>query len=131
MTGEQSGKPPAPDLPKYVREPLEKQSPERLDVAAEYATELAEWKRRQRQAELERRRAEEAVDEDELEALNERGVSTDPEDYDQVPDSGAYITTKTTKQTGDKEYRYYYWQWREGDSWKNEYIAPVSPRRDS
>lgn len=30
----------APDLPKYLREPLEQQSPERLEVAASYATDL-------------------------------------------------------------------------------------------
>ncbi|WP_152043516.1 hypothetical protein [Salinigranum salinum] len=121
-------KPPAPDLPKYLREPLEKQSPERLETVATYANELAEWKRRQRQQELEDRRAEEEVDEEELEELEERGISTDPADYEDVPASGAYITIKTTKQTAEKSYRYLYWQWREGDSWKNEYIAPVNPK---
>jgi len=128
MGEEESSKPPAPDLPKYLREPLEKQSPERLDEVASYATELAKWKRQQRQEELERRRAEEEVDEEELEELEQREISTDPEEYDGVPASGAYITVKTTKQTGEKAYRYYYWQWREGDSWKNEYIAPVNPK---
>ena len=128
MTEDTSGKPPAPDLPKYLHEPLEKQSPERLEAVAMYANELAEWKRNQRQQELERRRAEEEVDEKELEELDEREVSTDPADYEDVPASGAYITVKTTKETGDKSYRYFYWQWREGNSWKNEYIAPVNPR---
>jgi hypothetical protein len=121
-------KPPAPELPKYLREPLENQSPERLEAVAAYAADLAEWKRRQREEELERRRAEEEVDEEELEELDEREISTDPEDYEDIPTSGAYITVKTTKETGDKSYRYFYWQWREGDSWKNEYIAPVNPR---
>ena len=55
-------KPPAPELPKYLREPLENQSPERLEAVATYAADLAEWKRRQRQQELERRRAEDEVD---------------------------------------------------------------------
>ena len=128
MSEESSGKPPAPDLPKYLREPLEKQSPERLGTVATYAQELADWKRQQRQDELERRRAEEEVDEEQLAELEDREVSTDPTDYDDVPASGAYITVKTTKQTDQKEYRYYYWQWREGDSWKNEYIAPVNPQ---
>jgi hypothetical protein len=121
-------KPPAPELPKYLREPLENQSPERLEAVAAYAGDLAEWKRRQREEELERRRVEDEVDEEELEELDEREISTDPEDYEDVPTSGAYITVKTTKETGDKSYRYFYWQWREGDSWKNEYIAPVNPR---
>ncbi|MEF8800451.1 MAG: hypothetical protein V5A56_05410 [Halolamina sp.] len=128
MSEESSGKPPAPDLPKYLREPLEKQSLERLEIVATYAQELADWKRQQRQDELERRRAEEEVDEEQLADLEDREVSTDPTDYDDVPASGAYITVKTTKQTDQKEYRYYYWQWREGDSWKNEYIAPVNPQ---
>ena len=119
--------PTAPDLPKYVRDPIEKQSPERLETIASYATELAEWKRRQQQEELERRRDEEAIDDEELEDLEERDVSTDPEDYDDVPASGVYITVKETK----PGYRYYYFQWREGDSWKNEYIAPVNPKRES
>jgi hypothetical protein len=117
-------KPPTPELPKYLREPLENQDPERLEVVASYATDLAEWKRQQRQEDLERRRAEEEVDEEELEELDEREISTDPEDYEDVPSSGAYITVKETK----PGYRYFYWQWREGDSWKNEYIAPVNPR---
>jgi hypothetical protein len=128
MSEESSGKPPAPDLPKYLREPLEKQSPERLETVATYAQELAEWKQQQRQGELERRRVEEEVGEEQLAELEDREVSTDPTDYEDVPASGAYITVKTTKQTTQKEYKYYYWQWREGDSWKNEYIAPVNPQ---
>lgn len=128
MSEKPPGKPPAPDLPKYLREPLEKQSLERLEIVATYAQELADWKRQQRQDELERRRAKEEVDEEQLVELGEREVSTDPTEYEDVPASGAYITIKTTKQTDQKEYRYYYWQWREGDSWKNEYIAPVNPQ---
>ena len=128
MSEDAPEKPPTPNLPKYLREPLEKQSPERLEVVATYASELAEWKRQQRRDDLERRRAEEEVDEDQLEELEERDVSTDPMDYDDVPTSGAYITVKTTKQTAQKKYQYFYWQWREGDSWKNEYIAPVDPQ---
>ncbi|MFC6942647.1 hypothetical protein ACFQE8_22240 [Salinirubellus sp. GCM10025818] len=128
MAENDSEKPPTPDLPKYLREPLEKQSPKRLKTVATYATELAEWKRGQRQLELERRRAEDEVEDEELEELEDRGISTDPTDYEDVPASGAYITIKTTKQTGEKSYRYYYFQWREGDTWKNEYIAPVNPR---
>ena len=121
-------KPPAPDLPKYLREPLEKQSPDRLETVAAYASELAEWKRRQQQEEFEERRTEDEVDDEQLEQLEEREISTDPEDYEEVPAGGAYITVKTTKETEEGAYRYYYWQWREGDSWKNKYIAPVNPR---
>ncbi len=60
MTGDAPGKPPAPDLPKYLREPLEKQPPERLETVATYASEFAEWKQEQREAELQRRRGEDA-----------------------------------------------------------------------
>jgi len=109
MNEEPPAKPPAPDLSKYLREPLEKQSPERLETVAAYATELAEWKHRRRQQELEKRRAEDEVDDEELDELEERGISTDPADYEDVPASGAYITVKTTKQTGEKSYRYYYY----------------------
>jgi len=49
MTEDISEKPPAPELPKYLLEPLESQSPERLDAVATYAADLAEWKRQQRQ----------------------------------------------------------------------------------
>jgi hypothetical protein len=124
MSEESSGKPQKPDLPKYLHEPLEKQSPERLETVAAYAQELAEWKRQERQDDLERRRAEEEVDEEELTELEEREVSTDPADYEDVPARGAYITVKETK----PGYYYYYFQWRDGDGWKNEYIAPVNPR---
>jgi hypothetical protein len=117
-------RPPAPELPKYLREPLENQSPERLEAVATYAADLAEWKRQQREEELERRRAEDEVDEEDLEKLDEREISTDPDDYEDVPTSGAYITVKETK----PGYRYYYFQWREGDTWKNEYIGPVNPK---
>jgi hypothetical protein len=122
------GEPPEPDLPTYLLEPLQKQSPEKLEEVAEYASELAAWKRQQREDRLEERRAEEEIDEEDREELEERDISTDPADYEDVPSSGAYITIKTTKQTAEKEYRYYYWQWREGDSWENEYIAPVNPK---
>lgn len=48
-------------------------------------------------------------------------TDTDLNTPDGVPDN-AYITIKETKPT----YEYYYWQWRDGRSWKNEYIGPVS-----
>jgi len=116
--------PPTPELPDYFLEPLKSQSPERLDVISEYTDNLAAWKREKRNHELDQKRAEEEVDADELKNLEGRDVSTDPKDYEKVPTSGAYITVKETK----PGYHYYYWQWRDGESWKNEYIAPVSPK---
>ncbi len=62
-----------------MQDPLEDQPPERLEVIAEYASDLAAWKRAKRKQELEQKRAEEAVDENELEGLEERDVSTDSE----------------------------------------------------
>lgn len=70
---------------------------------------------------------EESISEAQQNELEERDVSTDPADYDDVPDCGAYITIKETK----PGYHYFYWQWRDGDSWKNEYIAPVNANRES
>lgn len=123
-------KPAAPELPEYLVSPVDRQDPEQLEVLAEYASRLATWKRDQREAEAEERREEEAIGEEEREELRERDVSTDPSDYENVPSSSAYITVKTTKQTAERSYDYYYWQWRDGDTWKNEYIAPVNPRTD-
>lgn len=117
-------RPTPPDLPTYLLEPLERQSPSRLEDVAEYARALSAWKRRKRDADADRRRDDESVDEETLERLDDRGVSTDPGDYDDVPASGAYVTIKETK----PGYRYYYWQWRTGDTWENEYIAPVDPK---
>jgi hypothetical protein len=124
MSEELSDAPTAPDLPAYLQDPLESQPPEKLDQVAEYARDLADWKRRQREREIERVRDEEQITPENREELEERDVSTDPEDYDDVPASRAYITIKETK----PGYRYYYWQWRDDDTWKNEYIAPVSPK---
>lgn len=120
-------KPAVPELPKYLREPLETQSPERLEIVAAYAADLAEWKRHQRQDKLTQRRAAEEIDDEEREALAERDISTDPSDYEDVPANGAYITIKETK----PGYHYYYFQWRDGETWKNEYIAPVDPNQST
>jgi len=117
----ESGKPETPNLPTYVTDPLERQSPEQLDTIAAYAEALADWKRSQREEDATATRAAEEVDEEAIEDLEERGFETDPEAYEDVPPK-AYITIKETK----PGYHYYYWQWREGDSWANEYIGPVN-----
>ncbi len=120
-----SDRPSPPDLPAYLLDPLERQSPDRLDAVAEYAAALAAWKRDRRTA-IDQERAGDAADEATLDRLDDRGVSTDPDDYEGVPTDGAYVTVKETK----PGYRYYYWQWRSGDGWANEYIAPVDADRD-
>lgn len=92
-----------------------------LEDIAVYATDLAEYKRQQRFEQVKTDR-ENAVDTDQLEDI-EDDYSIDPDEYDDVPESGAYITIK---HINDNDY--YYWQWRAGsDTWKNEYIGPVSP----
>jgi hypothetical protein len=110
-------------LPKYICEPLERQSPDTLEAVIAYADALAEFKRDREVFEQRQRAREEGLTDDQREALEEADVDVDPDNYGDVP-SGAYITIKEPK----PGYRYYYFQWREGDSWKNEYIAPVSPK---
>lgn len=117
-------RPSRPDLPAYLLDPLERQSPAALDRVARYAIALAAWKRDERTID---EREDDAVGDRRLAALRSRGISTDPGEYDGVPASGAYVTVKETK----PGYRYYYWQWRDGDAWKNEYIAPVDPNDEA
>jgi hypothetical protein len=124
MTGD-TERPSGPDLPANVRDAVDELSVEELEDLADYAQALADWKREQPPASPDTA-PEDAVDDDVVEDLGEQGVSMDPDDYDDVPATGAYITVKEPKQG----YRYYYWQWRDGDTWKNEYIAPVNPKGD-
>lgn len=121
-------KPAPPDLPKTLLKPLERQPPDRLDQVSEYAEQLARWKRAEHERETAETRARESISEKEQTELEERGISTDPNDYDDVAPSGAYITIKETK----PGYKYYYWQWRSGsESWANKYIAPVDPKEST
>ncbi|AGB39801.1 hypothetical protein [Natronococcus occultus] len=96
------------DPPKYILEGLEKQSPETLREIAQIATEMADRKESQREAELE-----------------EQEVDDQPEDLncDNAPSSA----TLTKKEINGNQY--YYWQWREGEKIKSEYIRPVDPKR--
>jgi hypothetical protein len=51
----------------------------------------------------------------------------DPADFDGVP-SGASVTVKETYEG----YKYYYWQWRDGDTIRSRYIEPAddpAPKR--
>jgi hypothetical protein len=128
VNDEQSEKPPTPDLPVYVLDPLENQSPDQLETIASFAQKLAAWKRGEREQEQRERRQQ---SKQHKQMLDERDISTDPTDYDdpddKTPPAGAYITIKETK----PGYLYYYWQWRSGEEWKNRYIAPVSPQGSS
>ncbi len=105
-----SPEPPTPpaELPTDLVNTLDGYSPDQLQHVARYAEELAEHKAR------EARLKEESEDDE----VNER-----PDD---LPDDVPSKATITIKNINDN--RYYYWQWRDGDTWNNEYIAPVNPR---
>ena len=95
------------DPPKYILEGLEKQSPETLREIAQIATEMADEKERQLEAELE-----------------EQKIDDQPEDLDR--DDAPFSATLTTKKI--KGNQYYYWQWRDGEKIRSEYIRPVDPK---
>lgn len=109
---------PPEDAPKYVAEGLEKQDPVTLRNLSRYAEELANYKRQEIERELE-----DAADVDEDEVPEEWDTDEWEETLEDADaPSGAGITTKTIDGRG-----YYYYQWREGDKIKSEYLAPVSP----
>ena len=63
----------------------------------------------------------EVVDEQtKLTDSDEDAESSGPEPPDDVPNR-AYVTVKEPH----PDCKYYYWQWRDGDSWRNKYIGPV------
>ncbi|ELY55575.1 hypothetical protein C491_15412 [Natronococcus amylolyticus DSM 10524] len=95
------------DPPQYILEGLEKQSPETLREIAQIATEMAEKKERQLEAELE-----------------DEKVADRPKDLDR--DDAPISATLTTKKINGNQY--YYWQWREGEKIKSEYIRPVDAK---
>jgi len=110
--------PPEPDLPtppeeipKYLAEPLTKQPPARLRTIAAYATELADAKATHEEASAD-------DDEDDLDIEHD-------DVNDEMPDDVPKRATKTKKTINDNQY--WYWQWREGDTIKSEYIEPVNP----
>jgi len=101
--------PPTPPagLPAELVDTLNEASPEQLQDVARYADELAEY--REREARL-------AEENDEAE-IKER-----PDD---LPDDVPSKATITIKEINDN--RYYYWQWREGDTVTSKYKGPVNP----
>lgn len=115
MTSDDTLPAPPGEIPKYIREPVQKQSPERLRILAQYAEELANAKEQQREQD----QAEKTDSEDDVE---DEDISRDDED---LPDDVPRRATKTQKTINDNQY--WYWQWREGDKIKSEYIKPVNP----
>jgi len=98
---------PPDEVPADIVSKLDERSPEVLRQIARFAEELAEHREREvRLAEI-----------DEDEEVEER-----PED---LPDDVPSKATITIKEINDN--RYYYWQWREGDSVTSKYKGPVNP----
>ena len=101
--------PPTPPagLPAELVDTLNEASPEQLRDVARYAEGLAEHK--EREARLEEESAEEDIE----------------ERPDDLPDDVPSKATITIKEINDN--RYYYWQWREGDTVTSKYKGPVNP----
>ncbi|SEW34932.1 hypothetical protein [Halobacterium jilantaiense] len=104
-----SDEPPTPPatLPTEIVNTLNESDPERLRDVASYAEALAEHKEREA-------RLEESADQDEVEQRP-----------DVLPDDVPAKATITIKEINDN--RYYYWQWREGDTVTSKYKGPVNP----
>ncbi|QAU13977.1 hypothetical protein EKH57_15360 [Halorubrum sp. BOL3-1] len=103
-----SDKPPTPpaELPTDIVKILSDYSSDQLQHVARYAEELTEYKACE--APLE--------EEPEGDKSDER-----PDDF---PDDVPSRATVTIKEINDN--RYYYWQWREGDSVTSKYKGPVN-----
>jgi len=104
-----SYEPPTPpaELPTDIVNTLDGYSPDQLQDVARYAEALAEHKAREA-------RLEEEPGEDELEDR--------PDDR---PDDVPSKATLTIKEINDN--RYYYWQWRDGETIRSQYRGPVNP----
>ena len=104
-----SYEPPTPpaELPTEIVNTLNGYSPDQLQHVARYAEELAEHK----------------AGEDRLgEESDENKIDNRPDD---LPNDVPSKATITIKEINDN--RYCYWQWREGESVKSKYKAPVNP----
>ncbi|WP_336328637.1 hypothetical protein [Halovenus sp. HT40] len=104
-----SYEPPTPpaELPTDIVDTLNSYSPDQLQHVARYAEELSEHKTRED-------RLKEESDEDEID-----------DSPDNLPDDVPSKATVTIKKINDN--RYYYWQWREGDTVTSKYKGPVDP----
>ncbi|ELY62634.1 hypothetical protein C492_07845 [Natronococcus jeotgali DSM 18795] len=126
------------DLPMYILKSLEKQPPETLREIAQIATEMADEKERQLEAEL----GEQEIDDEpdnlardnapSRATLTAKKISGNQYYYWQwreglARDNAPSRATLTAKKISGNQY--YYWQWREGKKIKSEYIRPVDPER--
>ena len=104
-----SHEPPTPpaELPTDVVNTLNDYSTDQLQHVARYAEELAEHNARE--ARLEEKSKEDEID----------------ERPDNLPDDVPSKATITIKEINGN--RYYYWQWRDGDTVTSKYKGPVNP----
>ncbi|AGB31781.1 hypothetical protein C488_15037 [Natrinema pellirubrum DSM 15624] len=104
--------PPAPpaNLPPEVVDALNESAPERLRDVAAYAEALAKHKDRETRLE----------DEPSDNEIDDRA--------DDLPDDVPAKATVTIKEINDN--RYYYWQWRDGDTVTSKYKGPVNPEEE-
>jgi hypothetical protein len=103
-----SYEPPTPpaDLPADIVDTLNEYSSDQLRHVSRYAEALAEYKERT----------------DRLESDNDDEDEERPPD---LPDDVPAKATITIKEINDN--RYYYWQWREGETVTSKYKGPVKP----
>ncbi|MFB9808495.1 hypothetical protein ACFFQF_29200 [Haladaptatus pallidirubidus] len=118
-------------LPKYLVEGLQKQDSETLQAIAHYAQELRVY--RAARAEAERTAAanthqiEQATAEELAAKAHAKGIPEDIADWSTIFEKGVPAKASIVRKTiNDNEY--YYFQWREGDRIRSEYLAPVSPK---
>jgi hypothetical protein len=95
--------PPA-DVPAAIVEAVDELSSEHLDSLAEYASDLAEHRKR---------------------TADSADGGEPADEADDLPEDVPSNATVTVKEINDN--RYYYWQWREGDRIKSKYKGPVNP----
>jgi hypothetical protein len=103
-----SYEPPTPpaELPTEFVNTLNGYSPDQLKHVANYAEALAEHKAREAR-------------------LNEESDDEVDERPDDLPDDVPSKATITIKEINHN--RYYYWQWREGETVTSKYKGPVNP----
>lgn len=127
MADETPTGPPQPpsNIPKYLRDGLPNQSPDRLRRIAEYAEALADHKETEAKQQLEEH-AEQSADEV-PEEWEDRADEWDDElaDARDNADLAAGKGTMTKKLIDGREY--YYLQWWAGDGTEGQYVAPVVP----
>ena len=105
-----SDAPETPDsIPVTVADAIDRQDVETLRDIAAYADALAEYRA--------------AVKDDLMDAV-EDDAAVDVQD-DEMPDDVPAKATLVQKEINDN--RYWYYQWREGDSVKSQYKGPVDP----